>query len=160
MEEIQKHKQKLYLEDSLKIKAIHELSFLLRELALSKAARLSGFVSILRSLKSPMISENLEKYLMSHSNFRLRHDIRKLIVKCESNEYVSFEMYKHWNRVRRGLFWFYYYENEDFINVYTIPEIDLPRYVNHNFSVEDKEVYMGRLRGEVPMSISLEKEGT
>lgn len=147
VEEILKHQQEVYIEDTLKVKAVHELSCFLREIATKKAARLSGFVRLLRGIEDPGMSENLKSYISTRSNYFLRSVVKDLIIECSGGGYSTFSMAKNWDRVRKGIFWFYYYKDQSFVNVYTIPESDLPRCINREFDDKDLEVYRERLRG-------------
>jgi hypothetical protein len=147
VDDILRYNRKVYLESELKVKARHELCCFLKELAMTRAARLSGFVLLFRGSSNIGMSDNLTKYIRSLSNFALRRILFDLIVECYGGGYSSFSMFAGWGRLRKGLFHYYYFKDKDYKNVYTISDVDLPRYINHNFSKEDKEVFLNRLRG-------------
>lgn len=154
VEEILKHEKKLYIEDSKKVEAIKELGCFLREIGSKNSVTFLGFIHLLRGLKVPPLSENLAIYIRSRSNRKLKEDIKRIILKETAIPYGFLSSWKPnelWERAepRWSLFgdYFYYYSNKSYVNVYSIPEKDLPLYINHEFSIEDKEIYKNKLRG-------------
>lgn len=151
VEEILKHNNKLYIEDAKKAEAIYELSNFLYEIAKKDSYQINGFVKILRYLKNPPISDNLASYIKSRSNRQLKKDVRRIILKeeCSLGYSTIWTARENWVKVRTS-FWklgnFYYYNDKNFVNVFSIDEDDLPLYLNHKFNDKDQETYRKRLK--------------
>jgi hypothetical protein len=148
VEEILRHEKQLYIEDSNKIAAVHELGSFIRDIGSKSAFKLNGFITMIRSLNCPVISDNLANYIKMNSNRKLKNTLNNIIIETFGcSGYSDFKMHKNWKRVHRGWFsWFYYYNVKDYINVYTINDKDLPLYINHEFIAEDNEIYLRRLK--------------
>jgi hypothetical protein len=149
IEEILRYEKELYIEDSNRIAAVNELGSFIRDIGSKSAFKFEGFIIMIRNLNCPVISDNLANYIKTNSNRKLKNTLKDIIVETFGcSGYSDFKMHKNWKRVHRGCFsWFYYYDVRDYINVYTISDNDLPIYINHEFSAEDNEVYLKRLRG-------------
>lgn len=149
VKEILKYEHQLYVEDNAKIQAIREMEHIIRELGSKDAYKFSGFIRMLRSLKTPTISDNLAAYIKSKSYLGLRRNVGHTIVKNPGGEYTSFELHEHWKRIKIGIFSkFFYYDDAEYVNVYTLDISELPKYINFNFDDDDKEIYKKRLRGD------------
>jgi hypothetical protein len=149
VEEILKYEQKLYIEDSNKIAAISEMGSFIRDIGSKSAYKLNGFITMIRSLNCPVISNNLVNYIKTSSDHKLIGTLKNIIIEnIGCSGYSYFKMHENWKRVHRGWFsWFYYYNVRDYINIYTINDEKLPLYLNHDFVAEDKEIFLKRLRG-------------
>ena len=148
-EEIEKIEKKLYIEDQKKVEAFKELQHLIKEIGVKRAYRLSGYVSLLREYKTPYISKDLFDYLKSCGFFKLRNKVSEFIIQSYGGSYSSFSLKDDWKRMKKGFFWFYWYTEKDYVNVYTIQQDDLPLYVNKSFkNVEDRSYYLQRMRGD------------
>src|SRR4030042_2640175 len=142
-EEIEKIEKKLYIEDQKKVEAFKELQHLIKEIGVKRAYRLSGYVSLLREYKTPYISKDLFDYLKSCGFFKLRNKVSEFIIQSYGGSYSSFSLKDAWKRMKKGFFWFYWYTEKDYVNVYTIQQDDLPLYVNKSFkNVEDRSYYL------------------
>lgn len=149
IEEILMHNNKIYLEDASKARAVIELRHYVNEFGAKNACRQSGFVVLLRALNPDKITRDLVDYIKSRSYFGLRGDVHRAIYESDGDEYSSPVYRGKWKKLRRGLFSFYYYDNNDYVNVFSIPEDELPLYVNFDFDKDDKEIYLKRMRGEL-----------
>lgn len=148
VEEILKHDKKKYDKDLLKEKNLVELFHYVKEIGLNNACRLSGYVKIIRSSYISKVSEDLSRYIVSRTNFQLKRDITRLIVLDPGiGSYSSFTLSECWQATRRGLFLYYYYNDNNYVNVFSIPDKKLPVYINHIFSKEDREIYLNRMKG-------------
>jgi hypothetical protein len=123
-----------------------ELKNYLLEIGSKYALTIGGYVKALRNLEQPPITLNLKDYIKNKNYFQLRRLISSLLIACHGDGYSSFELHKGWKREKRGLFWYYYYMQKDFLNIYSISDEDLPLYVSHEFATEeDKSLYLKRL---------------
>lgn len=149
-EEIEKIERKLYIEDQKKVAAFKELQHLIKEIGVKGAYRLSGYVSLLREYKTPYISKDLFDYLKSCRYFKLKGKISEFVIHSHGGSYSAFSLREDWKRIKKGFFWFYLYVEKEYVNVYTIPQDELPLYVNKTFKdIEDRSYYLKRMRGEI-----------
>jgi len=148
--EILEYNNKVYLEDVARAQALIELTCFIKGIGSKDAYKLKGYVLIMKSLNCPYISMNLCKYIQSRPSYALKKDIDKIIIENHGGDYSSFKFHENWKVLQRGWFsCFYYYSEKNYVNVFTIPEGDLPLYINHPFDKDAKKVYLDRMRGKL-----------
>lgn len=151
VEEILKFNNQQFLEEQSKVDALKELRAFIKEICSKNAYKMRDLTTMIRGFTSPPISENLKNYIVSTTNRKIKRVIDNIIVKQHADDYTSFEANPEWEVIKKrsGIFKrnFYYFNEENFVNVYTIPESQLPLYMNHDWSDKnDKEHYMYRMR--------------
>lgn len=147
LESIKEQEHKKYLNAQKKAEAIIELEHLVKEIGSKGAYRISGYVSLLKNLILPDISIDLYHYIKSCSRFMLRGRIKNFLIASYNDSYSSFALRGDWKRIKKGWFHFYWYAEENYVNVYTLPIDKIPLYLNKNFKDEkDREYLVYRLR--------------
>lgn len=138
----------IYEEDKSQARAIEELTQFVREIGSKNLLRIKEYIERIRSLNAPTMSDNLNKYIKSRSNYELKIDIKRIIIKNPNDSvFSSFVPHINWFRTRKSFSCYYGYNCTDFLNVFSIPTRDLPLYLNNEFSEEIKEIYLKRMRG-------------
>lgn len=123
--------------DYCKRVAQKELSYVLKDLALSKACTIKEFTRVLKRLRIPTISENLEKYLRETPRKEIKRFIKQVIIKTYESYGCCFSMHPNWKRFKKSIRYYYYYESANFLNVYKLKEEDLPLYISGPFESEE-----------------------
>lgn len=146
-EEILNHEKGLFINDIIVTAVKKELLAYVKEKGSKGALTLKGFVLYLRSLSSPPITPTLADFIKSKYNWQLKGIISDMIVATYGGLYSSFKLEDGWNRIRKGIFWYYYFSDKTFLNIYSIKNDDLPLYVGYEFKdKDDKELFMKRLQ--------------
>jgi hypothetical protein len=151
VEEIIQFKKKKYQEDQKQAEALKELRYYLKEACCKNAYKMGDLVKIIRNFNSPPISNNLKTYIASTPNRKLKEKIDGFIIKSHGGEYSTFELHPGWNFTCRWSNFlyrkFYFYKDENFVNIYRLSETDLLLYMNHTWiNKDEEELYMDRMR--------------
>jgi hypothetical protein len=164
--EIRKSRTYLSIEFYKDKNAKHELKCFLREVCSENALKLRDIVAVTRESKE-CFSPNLYKYIDSLTDKQLSTILESFILKVWDDGYSkTIKYHEAWKCVCRKeqaqpndnffikifkklamvSYNFYYYDN-NYVNVYTTPDEDLPIYLNHTWlDEEDKKVYDLRIK--------------
>lgn len=147
VEEILNFEKKLLFDDTIIVVAKKELIAYVKEKGSKDALTLKGFALYLRTLSSPPITPTLAMFIKSKSNWRLKRIISDMIIASHGGTYSSFQLEEGWKRTKGRVFWYYYFTDKFFLNIYSIKNDDLPLYINYEFKDDDdKNLYIKRLQ--------------
>ena len=151
VEEIQQFSRRTYLESQEQVEVIKELGAYLKEACSKQAYKKKDLVIVVRGFSSPPISKRLVDYITGTPNRKLKKHIDSIVVEDHGDSYTPFRLRTGWKRTskRSGLFKrkFFYYENENFVNLYRLKDTELLLYINHTWDTKkEEEQYKDRMR--------------
>lgn len=122
-----------------RIVALKILSAYLKEECSKNAYTMGGLQEYIKSLSD--IPKELIDYLKMTKQGRFREDLEKTIIEDKGGSYSRFKLRKYWRIITKWYRclprkFFYYDDGSEYINPFTIPDNDLPLYVNRAWEDE------------------------
>lgn len=132
--------------DYSKLIAQKELVYRLKTIARKKACTIGELSRVLKKLRYPYVTRNLENFLKKTPKSDIKELIKEQIITTFDDYVGALVLKDHWKCVKKSIFTYFYYSSDDYVDVYSLETKDLPLYVSNTFeSEENRQDFMRRL---------------